>query len=650
LLVGVADYESAGLGWGDLSADRDLEVLRTVLGRHEFDEVRVLLDRQATRAGLLGALERLAEDVARGDVVHFHYSGHGQQITDDDGDEIDGYDELLVPFDAPKSPPAGYTGGSHVRDDELGARLRELRSKLGPEGDLLVTLDSCYSGSGTRGEAAVRGSERPIGPPRPRAGGANLETDGGVGFADQPSQPDSSSDEAELAPYAAFSAASHNELAFETRDEDGRGIGSLSWALANALESAGPDTLYTTLFERLSRSMSRKVRNRPQPEGELDRTLFGGSAIGQQAFYRVLAVNLEAAKARIEGGAVAGLLEGTEVEIHAVGSRGPGHAQPLAKGIVSLAATTTSDLDLSDVANDRDLEGKWAIVTTESFGTLKSRVRLDGPGAPWRRALESELGSSSFVELVDAGSGTAELSIGPPVDGVGEDPGSVVLRRTGDGTVLLGPIPAGSQELVALVRDRLRDLARNLYLQRLELSTASIAAWFEIEPCQLDCSIDPVTNRERCRCGGLLLLERFTNDQGELELRDGDGFRLKLSNEGTEGVHLAILDLKPDGRVGLLWPFADQAGASDNFLARGREFSVPVSYRIEGVGGREMFKLIASRDFVDFRGILSADARAGEPRGPLDTLFGDVLAGARTGGWSESGVSTFEVAFWLREN
>jgi hypothetical protein len=30
----------------------------------------------------------------------FNSSGHGQQIQDDNGDELDGYDEALIPYDA----------------------------------------------------------------------------------------------------------------------------------------------------------------------------------------------------------------------------------------------------------------------------------------------------------------------------------------------------------------------------------------------------------------------------------------------------------------------------------------------------------------------------------------------------------------------
>ena len=77
----------------------------------------------------------------------FHYSGHGQQITDDNGDEPDGYDETIVPYDAPMRAEAGYRGDKHLRDDELARKLLALRAKVGPTGNVVFAFDSCFSGA-----------------------------------------------------------------------------------------------------------------------------------------------------------------------------------------------------------------------------------------------------------------------------------------------------------------------------------------------------------------------------------------------------------------------------------------------------------------------------------------------------------------------
>ena len=76
---------------------------------------------------------------------------------DDNGDEIDGYDESLVPYDAPMNYQKGvYEGENHLIDDEFGVLLSELREKVGPAGNVLTIIDACYSGTITRGKHSNR--------------------------------------------------------------------------------------------------------------------------------------------------------------------------------------------------------------------------------------------------------------------------------------------------------------------------------------------------------------------------------------------------------------------------------------------------------------------------------------------------------------
>lgn len=43
----------------------------------------------------------------------FHYSGHGGQVKDEDGDDEDGFDETIMPID--------FTTKGQIIDDELHA-------------------------------------------------------------------------------------------------------------------------------------------------------------------------------------------------------------------------------------------------------------------------------------------------------------------------------------------------------------------------------------------------------------------------------------------------------------------------------------------------------------------------------------------------
>jgi len=113
-----------------------------LVGTFEFpaDNVRVLTDRRATKAAILNHLSWLVNDIAIGDELMFHYSGHGSQIRDREGDELDdGLDEIICPTDLNWDDP--------LTDDYLAALF-----KCVPDGVFLTMFsDSCHSGTITRG-------------------------------------------------------------------------------------------------------------------------------------------------------------------------------------------------------------------------------------------------------------------------------------------------------------------------------------------------------------------------------------------------------------------------------------------------------------------------------------------------------------------
>lgn len=96
--------------------------------------VETLLDKQATKTNITNGMMGLLEKAKGDDVVVITYSGHGTWQPDTDGDEPDGRDEALCPYDM---------AGGPLLDDELydifATRARGTR--------LVFLSDSCHSGS-----------------------------------------------------------------------------------------------------------------------------------------------------------------------------------------------------------------------------------------------------------------------------------------------------------------------------------------------------------------------------------------------------------------------------------------------------------------------------------------------------------------------
>ncbi len=114
----------------------------TLMERYGFPGdagMRVLTDARATTKAILEGLAWLIAGASPGDSLVFHYSGHGSQVPDKNGDEtIDRRDEILCPYDLDWKHP--------LTDDDLAAACAGV-----PRGVLLtVILDCCHSGTGLR--------------------------------------------------------------------------------------------------------------------------------------------------------------------------------------------------------------------------------------------------------------------------------------------------------------------------------------------------------------------------------------------------------------------------------------------------------------------------------------------------------------------
>jgi len=89
-----------------------------------------------TRKNMIDAMYWLVDGAKADDSLLFHFSGHGSQIRDEDGDEVDGYDEVIFPVD--------YKKNGVILDEEMHAIMAR---NLPPGCRLTAMFDSCHSGT-----------------------------------------------------------------------------------------------------------------------------------------------------------------------------------------------------------------------------------------------------------------------------------------------------------------------------------------------------------------------------------------------------------------------------------------------------------------------------------------------------------------------
>lgn len=139
LLIGINRYQIPG---ADLrGCVNDVINMRKALMTY-FDfadqDITQLTDFEATQKAIQSGIRALLKGAKKGDVLLLHYSGHGANVPDKNGDEADNRDEILCPTDLNWYKP--------LTDDWLRATFDKLKAGV----NLTVIMDCCHSGTNTR--------------------------------------------------------------------------------------------------------------------------------------------------------------------------------------------------------------------------------------------------------------------------------------------------------------------------------------------------------------------------------------------------------------------------------------------------------------------------------------------------------------------
>lgn len=111
-----------------------LNIEKFLLEEQKFDEIKLCLEAKATTKGILEELKWLVTGVVPGDVIVFHYSGHGSQIRSEV--EPDGLDEIICPVDLDWKEKV-------ITDKELKQVFQGVPNGV----NITAIFDCCHSGN-----------------------------------------------------------------------------------------------------------------------------------------------------------------------------------------------------------------------------------------------------------------------------------------------------------------------------------------------------------------------------------------------------------------------------------------------------------------------------------------------------------------------
>lgn len=656
LLVGVSDYcrdasggqcGARGKYWWNLNSGNDVDAISEVLMSDKFgfkkDEIRLLKTREeTTHSGIVNTFKSfLVEQTRPGDIVYFHYSGHGGQVEDDKrdgnpklGDELDGKDETLIPSDYAEL----MDGRNDIRDDEIEQLLAEL-----PGRHVTVTVDSCHSGTITRGgRMLVRG----MGLARPATQNARGAKDGPSGiFAENAGMPRS---------LVVISAARNDQLAVET-GEKGKEMGAFTRSLVNAFKNTESETTYRDLFERINNEITQvHDKQDPQLEGSRDNILFSGIARPPQPYISVV---VDERKVMLKAGSLQGMTTGSRFSIYPPGKDSK-NSSPMAQGELNAIGPTASVLKLMPEPDDKTLEGlkgARAVETFHNFGDMRLKVIIEDAakvalGEEWLSELKALnlLNVSECAEDWNVRVCRGACLNEKPNPGQEKPLSNVVLTLMREDGSIIERIPYGLKMQDA-VRRVLEGEARWRFVKALK-NESDPKLWIKMR-------LVPVTNivqdpnTKLAKSATDLAPEVLLAEGNRLVLYEGDTVMLEVMNLGTTEVYLSVLDLRSNGEIGPLFPHPFvPVGINENRIPVKNDrqgnpiwqrIPCPFVIKISEPYGREVFKAFVTKGAADFSPLFrprdAEKIRTGQSRGTergqreAMTPLGQILLTATTG-------------------
>lgn len=579
LIIAIGNYPPSS-NWPFISSQNDLTYMLKTLQRQGFElnNIMVLKDSMATKAGIESALKAFAKKLKPKDIAIIHFSCHGAQLQDDNGDEPDGLDEVLVPYNAVYSGTNGdltKDSANYFRDDLFGKYVRDCRAKLGADGDLLVLINACHSGTITRGSGKVRGGKAAI-------IGKNTVLATGKGSEKTQQFKDGLEGDDNLATYIIYSAASANELDKEVTDNEQLPLGSLTYAFSAALEQLPGHISYRGLFSRIqSVMMEKSLRQHPVMEGNgIDRVLFGGQFIEQQP-YSEIAKRLTTREYVLKKGTLAGLDVGAKVGLFPASTQSIQGLSPIASGIVTSAGPFSSTIKLDADPKLATITAGWVFVTEPVFKIPAVTLKIESKKA----------GKQSGPVFSDQEAQVITKSISPVPVIAADLPADLLLRKgpskdslivTSSG-LLFSINEKGDAARVDWLKESLQQYSQYIFIRDLSLMEAKSGLEVRLVPLR---NAQPDTGKAFS-----------SSNREQYKFTDKDTVLLWVSNPGKQALYINVLDLMPDGTIQSILPNKEQKISPEDLKIKPGESKLFLNYTIaiQPPYGTEVFKIFTSR-------------------------------------------------------
>jgi Caspase domain/Domain of unknown function (DUF4384) len=626
LLVGINDYASPVTPLRGCITDVQLhrELLVHRFGFNPKD-ILVITDGQATRQGILTAFEEhLIKQAKPGDIVVFHFSGHGSQVSDkpDCDSQVtkaspDCVNSTLVVQDS-FLPNTTFEGGPV--NDITGHTLFLLMSALQTD-NVTAILDCCHAGGGTRGNFLVRAI--------PRMGGSEqfLPSPAEKQYQQQwlsrlklPPEEFIQRRRANVAKGVVVASARREQYAADAPFGDFH-AGAFTYTMTRYLwqqtlkEGVGNSLLRINLSAKTQAALSGIAQDplsEANPTSNNDRPFYFLPVPGAPAEAVVTQVNGKQFSCWL-GGVDGETLDafGNAAQFAVIDSQGK--EQGLVKLLSREGLIAKGELVSGRLSAGALLQEKVRGIPND----LPLEIAIDASLKGDEAALQQALQSLRRVKAVPAGQGgqyllvrltdTYRQTIAKTAGTAAPTVGSIGLLTPGGDRIItgsFGPTNESVVDAVARLRSQFTALLANRLLQLLRNTNSSqVAVNVQIKPAQ-DSRGAPIatvgTSRKRSAAKGGNMRSGAATTPLTQRIKIGSKIQVQVTNEQGNPLYIAILGIGSSGEMAVLFP-SDWNAPSDASLVKPKEsIAVPrpgkdrFEFQIDGPPGVVQVMVLAS--------------------------------------------------------
>jgi hypothetical protein len=493
---------------------------------------------------IVAKFKQLTEMAQPNDRVYIHYSGHGGRTSTNYPELKDnkGVDETLVPNDL------GTAEGQYLRDLELAQLLQNMVAK-----GLIVTvvLDSCHSGGASRDEENqdydIRGLDVIDTTPRPTEslvaspeqlietweelteGKRNVTA---AGLLPQPQG------------YTLLAACRDNESAYETTFE-GQRHGAMTYWLINSLKKLGSGITYQSLHNRLLANINTdNNKQTPMLHGEGDRLFLSSEGTSYQLAVPVMDIDIAKNRVQLQAGEATGITKGAEFVIYSPGISDLSQTDKRVAVVkITDVGAVASWAEIKQLIGDNTLgnieKGANTLLLHPGVKLVKKVYLLPtASGLLGVKNVKSTVKGHDCFEFI---SGDNKSDVAYQV-GVNENGEYEILNKVGEPISNIHPIlKVDNPESAEALIKRLIHLTKYQTILQLDNNdpASELAGKIKVE---------------LCKAGEGREVLPFDRDGNIPMVDEGEYAYLRIINQSTKTLNIAVLALQPDWSIAKLHP------------------------------------------------------------------------------------------------